>query len=117
MPLARWLAKSKPVFSLQDPWLGRYSLGSCADATVGALLVNVDCEPYGDGSTMTSSRPREITKLPASGWRWSTSIAAWQVTASHTARSSHRVRANSVPVASARYHVGHDARGGRTGLS
>src|SRR5260221_14627316 len=94
-----------------------YSFGRCADATVGALLVSVDCVPYGDGSTIASSWPRDSAKLPASGWRWSTSIVAWHCATTQIALSSQRVRANSVPVPAATYQVGHFERGGSTGLS
>ena len=38
------------------------------------------------------------------------SIAAWQVVTNHTPWPSHRVRANSVPVPSATYQVGHVER-------
>ena len=68
-------------------------MGICALSTVGAFEVSVDCEPYGVGSTITSSLPRESENVPALGWRWSVSIVAWHSVTNQIALSSQRVRA------------------------
>jgi hypothetical protein len=69
---------------------------------VGALVVSVDSEPYGVGSTITWSAPRDTTRLPASmkAWSWARSPSMQRVT-SHAASVDQSLRACStrVPVA------------------
>src|SRR5215467_4705524 len=117
MPAALRVAQRQWTALPQAPWLGWYGPGSWRERTAGALPVSVDSEPYGEGSTMRSAVPRDSTKLPALGLRWSSAAVRAHAATNQIAWSSQLVRANSVAVPAARYQVGHDARGGSTGGS